>query len=101
MIQIDENFDVDRLTKEEVTEHITKLEETLGKHIVLFLLVLGVLITGAILMALNYLPFNWISIVIIIMCIYDISRNLRLGRLINTQIELFKIILLFKNSSKD
>ena len=101
MIVIDENFDIDKLTKEEVIETLTELETSLGKHIVLFLLVFIILITGTTLMVLNYLPFNWVSIIMMLMCMYDIGRNFRLARLINTQISLFNVILMFKDSKKD
>ncbi len=101
MIQIDENFDIDKLSEEEVVEAINELEKNLNKHIILFVSVIALLAIGTLLMTLKYLPFNWVSIVIMILCIYDINRNLRLGRLVNAQLSLFKIILAFKNFKKD
>lgn len=101
MISVDEDFDIEKLTKEEITETIEELETTLGKHVTLFFLVLGLLIVGTILMTLSYLPFNWISIIIMLLCIYDVNRNLRLGRLISAQLTLFRIVLIFKKFEED
>ncbi len=79
MIQIDENFDIDKLSEEEVVEAINELEKNLNTHIILCVSVMALLAIGTLLMTLKYLPFNWVSIIIMILCIYDINRNLRLG----------------------
>jgi hypothetical protein len=82
-------FEVEKMSQEEIQAEIKSLEKELNINMLVILLILLFAITNTVLTIMGILPFNIISIAILILSVVATKHNISKGKVIN-----FKLFVL-------